>query len=63
MRSYSSNVNPFSQLAIISDHGEETEILLLPGVIFQVKKLEFDNEKERHLMFIKIKSSHISKLL
>jgi hypothetical protein len=62
MRSYSSNEDRFTDLSAISHFESEKEFLLLPGVEFQVKKLEFDNENGRHLVYIKINSSYISKL-
>jgi len=62
IRSYSSNEDQFTDLTTISHYAYEKEILLLPGVQFQVKKVEFDNEKGLHLVYIKINSSYISKL-
>jgi hypothetical protein len=62
MRYYSFNEDQFTDLSICSDYPKEEEILLLPGVQFQVNKLEFDNEKGLQLIYIKIKSSYISKL-
>lgn len=60
--SYSSNEDQFTDLTAISHYTYEKEILLLPGVQFQVKKLELDHDKGRHLVYIKINSSYISKL-
>jgi hypothetical protein len=62
MRYYSFNEDQFTDISICSDFPTEEEILLLPGVIFQVNKLEFDHEKGIQLIYIKIKSSYISKL-
>jgi hypothetical protein len=62
MRYYSFNEDQFTDLSICSDYPKEEEILLLPGVQFQVNKLEFDHEKGLQLIYIKIKSSYISKL-
>jgi len=62
MRSYSSNEDRFTDLTSIGDFPQEKEILILPGVQFQVNKVSFDNEKGLHLVYIKINSSYISKL-
>jgi hypothetical protein len=62
MRFYSSSEDQFTDLTDISHYADEKEILLLPGVQFQVIKVEFDNEKGLHLVFIKVNSSYISKL-
>jgi hypothetical protein len=62
IRSYSLNEDRFADLTRFSHFPREEEILLLPGVQFQVKKVEFDNEKRLHLIYIKINSSYISKL-
>jgi hypothetical protein len=62
MRSYLSNEDQFTDLTTISDYDYEKEILLLPGVQFQVDKVEFDNEKGLHLVYININSSYVSKL-
>ncbi|CAF5118411.1 unnamed protein product, partial [Rotaria sp. Silwood1] len=57
MRSYSSNEDQFTDLTTLSNYSDEKEVLLLPGVQFQVNKLEFDNENGLHLVYIKINSS------
>ncbi len=62
MRFYLSNEDRFTDLTTIGSLLQEKEILLLPGVQFQVNKVEFDNEKGLHLVYIKINSSYISKL-
>jgi hypothetical protein len=62
IRSYSSNEDRFTDLSEISHFPIEQEILLLPGVQFQVNKVSFDNENGLHLVYIKINSSYISKL-
>ncbi len=62
VRFYSSNEDRFTDLTTTGGFVEEKEILLLPGVQFQVNKVEFDNEKGWHLVDIKINSSYISKL-
>jgi hypothetical protein len=62
IRSYSLNEDRFTDLSEISHFRNEQEILLLPGVQFQVNKVSFDNEKGLHLVYIKINSSYISKL-
>jgi hypothetical protein len=62
MRSYLSNEDQFTDLTTISDYDYEKEILLLPGVQFQVEKVEFDNENGLHLVYININSSYVSKL-
>lgn len=63
VRSYVSNEDQLTNLAAMSHYEDEKEILLLPGVQFQVTKLEYDNKKGRHLVHIKINSSYISKLI
>ena len=63
IRSYVSNKDQLTNLAAMSHYEDEKEILLLPGVQFQVTKLEYDNEMGRHLVHIKINSSYISKLI
>ncbi|CAF3324011.1 unnamed protein product [Rotaria sp. Silwood2] len=62
IQSYSSNEDQFTDLTTIGHYADEKEILLLPGVQFQVNKLEFDNEKGLHLVYIKINSSYVSRL-
>lgn len=63
IRSYLSNEDQLTNLAPMSHYEGEKEILLLPGVQFQVTKVEYDHEKRRHLVHIKINSSYISKLI
>ena len=63
MRSFSSNEDQLTDLADISHYDTEKEILLLPGVQFQVTKLDYDNKNGRHVVHIKMNSSYISKLI
>ena len=62
MRSYSSNEDRFTDLAPISEYTHEQEVLLLPGVQFQINKFEYDKEKNLNLVYIKVNSTYISKL-
>jgi hypothetical protein len=62
IQSYLSNEDRFTDLSEISQFPKEKEILLLPGVQFQVNEVSFDEEKKLHLVYIKINSSYISKL-
>jgi hypothetical protein len=62
MLSYSSNEDRFVDLSKIGHFPTEQEILLLPGVQFRVNKVEFDNEKGLHLVYINVNSSYIFKL-
>jgi len=62
IESYSSTEDQLTDMTPYSDYPDEEEILLLPGVQFQVKKVNFDNEKGRHIIDISINSSYIFKL-
>ncbi|CAF1399235.1 unnamed protein product [Adineta ricciae] len=57
-----SNEDRFAFMAPISEYINEDEYLLLPGLQFQVKKVEFNNTQGLYYVHIKIISSYISKL-
>ncbi|CAF2792692.1 unnamed protein product [Rotaria sp. Silwood2] len=61
LQHYSLN-DQFVDLSTISCHQEENEILLQPGVRFQVVKVEFDDMKGINLVHIKIVPSYVSTL-
>ena len=52
----------FVDVSTISSCQEEKEILLQPGVRFQVVKLEFDDMKRLHFVYINIVPSYVSSL-
>jgi hypothetical protein len=62
LQCYESSNDQFTDLAIISSFKEEKEILLQPGVRFQVLKVEFDIMKNIYLVHINIIPSYISSL-
>jgi hypothetical protein len=61
LQRYSSN-DQFVDMSTISSCKEEKEILLRPGVRFQVIKVEFDDMKSLHLVHINIVLSYVSSL-
>lgn len=52
----------FADMSIISSCQQENEILLQPGVRFQVTKLEYDQMKNRPIVHVKIVPSYVSSL-
>ncbi|CAF3805922.1 unnamed protein product [Rotaria sp. Silwood1] len=61
LQRYSSK-DQFVDLSSISSYQDEKEILLQPGVRFQVIKVELDNTNNTHLVHIKIVPSYVSTL-
>jgi hypothetical protein len=49
-------------ISAVSSYKQEKEILLQPGVRFQVVKVKFDDMKSLHLVHIKIVPSYVSRL-
>ncbi len=48
-------------LSKYSDYSKEEEELLLPGVCFTIDRLEFDKDKNKHLIYLTLQQRHNSK--
>jgi len=48
-------------LSQLSEYSHEEEELLFPGVSFTTNKLEFDKEKNKHLIYLTLQQRHSSK--
>jgi hypothetical protein len=48
-------------LTELSEYSHEEEELLFPGVSFTIDQVEFDNEKNKHLIYLTLRQRHNSK--
>lgn len=48
-------------LSKLSEYPREEEVLLFPGVSFSINKVEFDQEKNKHLIYLILQQRHTSK--
>jgi len=52
-----------ANLSSLSEYPNEEEELLWPGVCFTIERMEFDNDTNKHLIFLTLQHRHASKSL